>query len=73
MRPVEALYEDGTLKRDHPLPLRSGERVGVILVRKPDPARWNLARIAATGDEDLELAATGLDAWTADLEREDSQ
>lgn len=73
MRAVEALYEDGTLKPDHPLPLRSGERVGVILVRRPDPARWDLVRIAAASDEDLELAASGLDVWAADLDREDSQ
>jgi hypothetical protein len=29
-------------------------------------------RIAAAGGEDRELAASGLDAWAADLDREDS-
>jgi predicted DNA-binding antitoxin AbrB/MazE fold protein len=72
MRPVQARYEDGILKPEQPLPLRPGERVGIILVRRPDPARWNLARIAAAaGNEDVELATSGLDDWADDLDRED--
>ena len=74
MRPVEARYEDGILKPDQPLPLRPGERVGVIVVRRPDPARWDLARIAALADdEEVELSASGLDAWATDLDREDGR
>jgi predicted DNA-binding antitoxin AbrB/MazE fold protein len=46
MRTVEALYEDGLLKPQTPLSLRPGERVGVIVVRQPDPSRWNLDRLA---------------------------
>jgi hypothetical protein len=54
--------------------LRPGERVGVILVRRPDPSRWNLERIAATvGSEDDDLATLGVDDWAADLDREDSR
>jgi hypothetical protein len=45
----------------------------VILVSRPDLSRWDLARIAATAsDEDLHLAESGLDAWAADLKREDA-
>ncbi len=72
MRPVEARYVDGQLKPDRPLPLQPGERVGVILVRRPDPARWNLRRIAAaSGGEDAELAAVGMDGWADALDAED--
>lgn len=74
MRPVEARYEDGLLKPENPLPLRAGERVGVILVRRPDPARWDLARIAATSrTEDEDLAHAGLDDWAAALDGEDNR
>jgi predicted DNA-binding antitoxin AbrB/MazE fold protein len=71
MRPVEALYENGLLRPMSPLPLRSGERVAVIVVRRPDPARWDLERLAAHGEDDLALAEAGLDEWAAALDRED--
>jgi predicted DNA-binding antitoxin AbrB/MazE fold protein len=71
MRPVEALFENGLLHPAKPLNLRPGERVGLIVVRHPDPARWDLQRLAATSDDDEKLALAGLDAWSADLERED--
>jgi hypothetical protein len=39
-----------------PLKLRPGERVGLIIVKRPDPSRWNLDRIANTVDvEDKQL------------------
>jgi len=81
MRPVEALCENGLLRPAKPLNLRPGERVGVIVVRQADPSRWDLARLAATSNEDAELAATsnedaelaaaGLDGWAANLDHED--
>lgn len=71
MRPVEALYENGMLRPAKPLNLRPGERVGVIVVRQPDPQRWNLARLASDSTEDLELASSGLEGWTDELDRED--
>lgn len=71
MGPVDALYENGLLRPVSPLSLRPGERVAVIVVRKADPARWNLARLAAHGDDDLALAEAGLDEWAAALDRED--
>jgi len=71
MGPVDALYENGLLRPVSPLPLRPGERVAVIVLRKADPARWDLTRLAAHGDDDLALAEAGLDDWAAALDRED--
>jgi predicted DNA-binding antitoxin AbrB/MazE fold protein len=71
MRPVEARYEDGLLRPAKPLALRPGERVGLIVVRRPDPARWDLARLAGNATEDSELAGAGIGNWAADLEKED--
>jgi predicted DNA-binding antitoxin AbrB/MazE fold protein len=72
MRTVEALYEDGLLKPQTPLPLRPGERVGIIVVRQPDPGRWNLDRLARIGrEEDLALSEQGLAQWSDALDTED--
>ena len=71
MRPVEARYEDGVLKPEKPLPLRAGDRVGVIVLRRPDPARWDLQRLGAAAAEDAQLAAAGLDDWADTLDGED--
>ena len=67
MRPIDALYENGVLRPVSPLSLRSGERVGLIVVRRPDPSRWDLSRLAKHGDDDLALAEAGLDEWAAAL------
>jgi predicted DNA-binding antitoxin AbrB/MazE fold protein len=71
MGPVDAHYENGLLRPVSPLPLRPGERVALIVVRRPDPSRWDLARIAAHADDDLALAEAGLEDWAAALDRED--
>ncbi len=36
------------------LSLRPGERVGIVVIRRPDPARWDLGRLskAAAADEE---------------------
>lgn len=73
MRPVDALYENGLLRPVSPLPLRSGERVALIVVRRPDPKRWDVTKIAAHSDDDLALAEAGLDEWAAALDAEDSR
>ena len=73
MRPVEARYEDGVLKPEKPLPLRPGDRVGVIVLRRPDPARWDLQRLAAGAAEDQALASAGLDDWADTLDSEDKR
>jgi predicted DNA-binding antitoxin AbrB/MazE fold protein len=72
MRTIEARYEDGLLKPETPLTLKPGERVALIVVRHPDPARWNLDRLAQGGaGEDLPLAEEGLAEWADALEAED--
>jgi predicted DNA-binding antitoxin AbrB/MazE fold protein len=71
MRLVEAHYENGLLKPEQPLKLRQGEKVGLIVVRHPDPIRWNLKRHAEAVAEDEALAASGLDAWADALDAED--
>lgn len=71
MRPVAARYENGVLRPAAPLPLRPGEQVAVIVVRRPDPARWNLDRLASQPAEDEALSEAGLDEWANALDRED--
>ena len=71
MRTIEARYENGLLKPEEPLALRPGERVALIVVRQPDPKRWNLDRLAASGGEDLALAEQGLTEWSESLDAED--
>ena len=71
MRPVDAVYENGLLRPVSDLPLRSGERVRVIVVRRGDTSRWDSVKLAARPDDDLALAEAGLDEWAAALERED--
>jgi predicted DNA-binding antitoxin AbrB/MazE fold protein len=72
MRLIEALYEEGLLRPETPLPLVSGERVALIVVRHPDPKRWNLERLAKSGEgEDRALAEQGLAEWADALDGED--
>ena len=72
MRLVEAQYEDGLLRPTQPLALRPGERVNLIVVRRPDPNRWNLDRIAKiVNGGDLGLAEQGLAGWAETLDKED--
>lgn len=69
MRVVEAQYEDGILRPAERLGLRPGERVNLIVVRRPDPSRWDLAKLAkAANGDDLALAEQGLAQWAADLD-----
>ena len=69
VRLVEALYENGVLRPTEGLGLRSGERVNLIVVRRPNPGRWDLARLAKTGNgDDLALAEQGLAEWASELE-----
>jgi predicted DNA-binding antitoxin AbrB/MazE fold protein len=71
MRFIEARYEGGLLKPEAPLALTPGERVGLIVVRHPDPRRWDLARLAKGGAEDQMLAEQGLSEWADALDKED--
>ena len=64
VRLVEAQYEDGVLRPTERLGLRSGERVSLIVVRRPDPRRWDLPRLSRTmNQEDLALSEQGLAEW----------
>jgi predicted DNA-binding antitoxin AbrB/MazE fold protein len=72
MRPVEALYENGLLRPAKPLNLRPGERVGLIVVRRFEPSRWDLKRLAATNTDEADLTSAGLDEFANMLEREDA-
>jgi predicted DNA-binding antitoxin AbrB/MazE fold protein len=71
MRPVEACYENGFLKSAQPLKLRQGEKVAVVVLRHPDPARWDMKRLAVGSTEEATLASAGLDAWADALDAED--
>jgi hypothetical protein len=72
MRPIEALCEDGLPKAKTPLSPRPGEEVGVILIRHPEPRRWNLQRLASGGrNDDLLLAEQGLAEWRDTLAAKD--
>lgn len=68
---IDADFEDGVLRPVKPLSLRPGERVRLIVIRKADPSRWDLARLGAHADEDLELAGAGLDDWAEALDAQD--
>ena len=69
VRLVEAQYEDGVLRPVERLGLRSGERVSLIVVRRPDPRRWDLTRLSNTSnEEELSLAEQGLAQWSNALD-----
>ena len=69
VRVVQAQYEDGVLRPTERLGLRPGEQVSLIVVRRPDPSRWNLARLASNANgEDADLAEQGLADWAGELD-----
>ena len=70
MSSIEAQHEDGVLRQMQPLRLELGERVHIIIRCRSDASRWDLKRLANGSDEDLELAAAGLDEWTQGLQDE---
>ena len=56
-----------------PLALRPGERVAVVVIRRPDPSRWDLDRLARHGEEDEALASGGLDdCWSDAIRPQDA-
>ena len=71
-RVIEAEYDKGMLKPSTPLPLRPGERVHLIVMRQPDPKRWDLSRLAQNSSVDeAALTEQGLEGWAANLDAED--
>ena len=72
MRLIEARYEKGLLKPTEPLALRPGESVNLIVLRRADPKRWDLDRLAKSGTaEDSSLTEQGLAEWSVTLDEED--
>ena len=68
MRNIEARYEKGMLRPNEPLALRPGESVHLIVVRRADPKRWDLDRLAkSVTAEDVSLAEQGLAEWSVSL------
>ena len=61
------------LKPSTPLALRPGERVHLIVMRQPDPKRWDLSRLAESRTaHEAVLAEQGLEGWPANLDAEPS-
>jgi predicted DNA-binding antitoxin AbrB/MazE fold protein len=72
MEIIEAEFENGVLRPVRRLTLRPGERVGIVVVRRPDPSRWDLDRLSRSGAaDDEQLAEQGLGDWAGALDRED--
>ena len=72
MRLIKARYEKGMLKPAESLALQSGESVNLIVVRRADPSRWDIHRLAKSGNMgDLALAEQGIEDWAAKLQEED--
>ena len=71
MRVIEAEFNDGVLRPMSRLPLRQGERVGIVVVRRPDPLRWDLARLSKVISDEDTLTEAGLAAWNTTLGYED--
>jgi len=65
VRAIEARFDNVALRPT----VRQGERVGLIVVRKPDASRWDFDKLTrAAGEQDLALAEQGLAEWVDDLE-----
>jgi len=71
MRTVAARFEDGVLKPEGPTGLEPGERVRLLVLRRSDPTRWDLKRLAAEPDEDRTLAEARVAEWADALAAED--
>jgi predicted DNA-binding antitoxin AbrB/MazE fold protein len=67
MELIEAEFSDGVLRPMHTLALRPGERVGIVVVRRPDPLRWDLARLSKVTSEEDSLSEAGLADWETSL------
>jgi predicted DNA-binding antitoxin AbrB/MazE fold protein len=69
VRLVEAECENGVLRPVEHLALRPGERVSLMVLRRADPRRWDLARLSSIShEEDLTLSEEGLAEWANSLD-----
>lgn len=71
MEVIEAEFNDGVLRPMRRLLLRPGERVGIVVVRRPDPLRWDLARLSKVISDEDTLTEAGLAEWETTLSHED--
>ncbi len=71
MELIEAEFNEGVLRPMRRLRLRPGERVGIVVVRRPDPVRWDLARLSRVSRDEDTLTETGLAEWGTALSRAD--
>jgi predicted DNA-binding antitoxin AbrB/MazE fold protein len=69
MELVEAEFTEGVLRPMRRLQLRQGERVGIVVVRRPDPSRWDLARLSKVIPDEETLTEAGLAEWETTLSR----
>lgn len=60
---IEAEFENGVLRPMRRLSLRPGERVGIVVVRRPDPSRWDIGRLSERSADEAGLAEAGLADW----------
>lgn len=67
---IEAEFH-GVLRPMRRLTLRPGERVGIVVVRRPDPLRWDLTRLSKVTPDEDNLTEAGLTDWEATLSHED--
>jgi len=65
MEVIEAEFNDGVLRPMRHLSLRPGERVGIVVVRRPDPSRWDLVRLSKAVPDEATLTEAGLSEWEA--------
>lgn len=73
MELIEAEFTEGVLRPMRRLRLRPGERVGIVVVRRPEPLRWDVARLSAVTQDEEGLTEAGLAEWDATLRREDQR
>ena len=71
VKSLEAQYENGVLRPSEKLALRPGERVNIIVIRRPDQGRWDLPRLARRNEEESALTEQGLADWARALDAED--
>jgi len=71
MEVIEAEFNDGVLRPTRHLSLRPGEKVGIVVMRRPDPSRWDLVRLSKVAPDEKALTEAGLSDWEMMLRHED--